>query len=134
MPCTDRGLAKYVPEKKATDENIYQLTRAILGAEMRNIVFGQYVEALTGKSLIPKRSSKYYDDEDPGVSNEFSTAAFRFGHSMIQGIINMRSRLDSQPDPDDYRIRDNFKDPTSFIYRNNFKDMVYSFWQQPSQV
>ncbi len=69
-----------------------QVSRAIVGAEMQNIVFGQYLEMLLGESLVPQEFSYYDSSVDPSVSNEFATAAFRFGHSMVQGLIRLKSR------------------------------------------
>ena len=37
-------------------------------------------------------SSEYRDDFDTRITNEFATAAFRFGHSLIPGFVNRIQR------------------------------------------
>ena len=39
--------------------------------------------------LSPIDGSNYDSETNPSITNEFSTAAYRFGHSMIQGIIEL---------------------------------------------
>ncbi len=65
-----------------TDEEIYQQARAINVAQIQSITFNQFLPALLGESAF-----SYYDGYDPSVnpeiSNLFSTASYRFGHSML---------------------------------------------------
>ena len=37
--------------------------------------------------LLPRKATKYDPKVDPSIINSFATSAYRFGHSMIQGII-----------------------------------------------
>ncbi len=74
-----------------TDEQIYQQARAIVGAEIQSITYNEFLPALLGKPLKPYAG--YNPNVNPGVTTEFSTAAYRFGHSMLDGGI---SRLDNQ--------------------------------------
>ena len=65
-----------------TDEEIYQMARKIVGAQIQVITYKEWLPFLLGKNAIPKY--KGYDPQvNPGISNEFSTASFRFGHSML---------------------------------------------------
>jgi hypothetical protein len=65
-----------------TDEEIYQWGRKIVGAQMQIITYNEFLPILLGQTAIP--SYRGYDKRvDPGISNEFSTAAYRFGHSML---------------------------------------------------
>lgn len=65
-----------------TDEEIYQQARALVTAEIQAITYNQWLPALLGVDAIDA-----YNDYDPSVNasiaNVFSTAAYRFGHSML---------------------------------------------------
>ena len=79
------------------DEAYYQNARRILIAEMQNVVYGEYLpvvlgsEAMRSNGLELHKKSRYDNNKDPSITNSFATAAYRFGHSMIQGIIDMCS-------------------------------------------
>jgi hypothetical protein len=64
-----------------SDEQIYQKARAIVIAEVQSITYNQWLPAVLGKGL--ERYTGYKADVNPGISNEFATAAFRFGHSLL---------------------------------------------------
>ncbi len=68
-----------------TDEEIYQAARKIVGAEMQAITNNEWLPALTGASL--PAYTGFNIAVDPSISNEFSTAAFRIGHTMLSGDI-----------------------------------------------
>jgi hypothetical protein len=65
-----------------TDGEIYYRVRRIVGAQMQVITYNEFLPIILGESALPPYRG-YDDHVDPGISNEFSTAAFRFGHSMI---------------------------------------------------
>src|SRR5262249_24075285 len=65
-----------------SDEAVYQAARAYVIGELQAITYNQWLPDLLGTGAMPK-----YAASDPGVTrgiaNEFSTAAFRLGHSLL---------------------------------------------------
>ena len=92
-------LAKLHPKMSPTeaDELIYQQTRAIVGAELQRIVYEEYLPVVLGQqayhryALDLETDSAYDPSVDPSILNEFSTVAFRFGHSTVS------DRFDGNP-------------------------------------
>lgn len=62
-------------------DQLYQMARAITTAEYQNIVYQEYLPPLIGGALGPYRG--YNPNVNSQVTEEFSTAAFRMGHSEI---------------------------------------------------
>ncbi len=65
-----------------TDEQIYQQARRLVIGEIEAITYNEFLPALLGKNAL-KTYQGYNPNVNPGITNEFSTAAFRFGHSML---------------------------------------------------
>ncbi|REK06719.1 MAG: LEPR-XLL domain-containing protein [Planctomycetota bacterium] len=66
------------------DEEIYQLARRIVGAEMQAITYNEFLPALLGYDSAPRAEDAVYDAElNASITNSFAAAIFRFGHSMI---------------------------------------------------
>jgi hypothetical protein len=65
-----------------TDEQIYQQARAIVIGEIQAITYKQWLPDILGPSAI-KPYRGYRADVNPGIANEFATAGFRFGHSLV---------------------------------------------------
>ncbi|MGB7328687.1 MAG: peroxidase family protein [Rubripirellula sp.] len=65
-----------------TDEEIFQEARAQVIAEIQSITFNEYLPALLGEDALSAYEG-YDSTVDPSIANEFSTAAFRFGHTTL---------------------------------------------------
>ncbi len=79
----------------ASDEEIYRMARTMVGAEMQVITYREFLPKLLGAGAL--RPYRGYDPEiDPGILNEFSTAAFRIGHSLLSPELQ---RLDARLAP-----------------------------------
>jgi hypothetical protein len=61
-------------------DSVFRRARAVVTAEIQAIYFEEYLPALLGDNAIPAYSG-YDAHANPAVSNFFSIAAFRFGHS-----------------------------------------------------
>lgn len=81
-----------------SDEKVFQEAKRFVNAEYQHIVYNEWLPIVLGKrfmntyGLFPLSSgySQDYDTSfDPRITNEFSTAAFRFGHSLIPDIIRV---------------------------------------------
>jgi peroxidase len=62
-------------------DQLYDMARAITTAEYENIVYSEYLPMLIGPVLGPYNG--YDSSQNAQISQEFSTAAFRAGHSQI---------------------------------------------------
>ena len=92
-----------------SDEAIYQQARKIVIAELQAITYNEFLPALLGPHAL-QPYQKYNPLVNPGIANEFSTAAFRFGHSMLDNDIKF---LDNQGNPvrDEIGLREAFFNP-----------------------
>ena len=70
------------------DEKIYQKARKLVGGMIEAIV---YEEWLPSMGISYPAYPGYQSSVNPGMMNEFVTAAFRYGHTTINGVLN---RLD----------------------------------------
>lgn len=77
-----------------TDEELYQQARKIVIGELQAITFNEYLPALFGDGVISKYMG-YDSSVDPSIANEFSNAAYRYGHTMLSSEL---LRLDANGD------------------------------------
>uniref|UniRef100_A0A5S6QID3 Ig-like domain-containing protein n=1 Tax=Trichuris muris TaxID=70415 RepID=A0A5S6QID3_TRIMR len=70
-------------------EKIYQETRKIVGAQMQHITYEHWLPKVLGTVGMEKLGLyKGYDPSvDASMANAFATAAFRFGHTLIQPVL-----------------------------------------------
>lgn len=69
-----------------TPDEVFERARKIVGAIMQQITYNEFLPALLGAGAIPPYSG-YDDTVDPGVMTEFSTAAYRVGHTLLSPIL-----------------------------------------------
>ncbi|CAG0892265.1 unnamed protein product [Cyprideis torosa] len=77
------------------DNHIFQETRKIVGALIQKITYGEFLRHVVGEKVIHLFGLRllegrtfyngYNTSVNPTVANVFGAAAFRFGHSLVQG-------------------------------------------------
>ena len=110
------------------DEKLFQEARRIVIAEMQHIIYNEWLPIILGSAYMDRTglatlesgySNAYFsegsspDQFDPRVTNEFATAAFRFGHSLIPSIFHVQFQRRGEY-IDQYRLRTAFFQPTEF--------------------
>lgn len=69
------------------DELLFDIARSIVIAEYQSIVYNEWLPRLLGPDQLPAADYAYNTSLDPSISAFFSTAAFRFGHSMVNKFL-----------------------------------------------
>lgn len=64
------------------DEELYQLARQRVTAQLQAITYNEFLPALLGENALSDYTG-YDSSVNPNLSNVFSTAAYRFGHTML---------------------------------------------------
>lgn len=69
-----------------TGDDVYQMARALVVAELQAITYREFLPVLLG-AAAPGVESTYDPALAPMIRNEFSTACYRFGHSMLPNAL-----------------------------------------------
>ena len=112
-----------------SDEEIYQTVRKIVGAEMQVITYNEFLPVVLGSGAVPPY--KGYDPQvDPGISNEFSTASFRFGHSLLSpNLLRIKNSGEIMSVP----LRDSFFNPTLVPMNDGIDSIMRGLAAQSAQ-
>lgn len=73
-------------------EEIFQQARRIVIAQMQVITYREFLPIILGSDALP-RYEGYDSNKNANITNEFSTAAYRFGHTLLSPQI---LRIDAQ--------------------------------------
>jgi peroxidase len=92
-----------------TDEELYQEARKLNIAVYQNVVYNEWIPAVLGPKALPAYKG-YNPKINASVSNEFSTVAYRFGHSMVSPTI-ARENNNGQTLADNVPLAYDFFDP-----------------------
>lgn len=115
-----KGLANVNPHWD--DERLFQETRKIIIAIMQHTTYNEFLPEIVGPDEMTKNGlfsnnvgffKKYNSKVNPDLANSFSGAAFRFGHSMIEGVMKLAtgcpfgasSRLSSLLEKPDFLLK-----------------------------
>lgn len=79
----------------ATDDEVYQFARLIVSGEIQAITYREFLPILLGPNALPPYRG-YNAKVNVTISNEFATAAYRLGHSLLSPTL-LRLGADRQP-------------------------------------
>ena len=114
-------------------EEIYQRARRQVGALMQGITYREFLPALLGPdALSPYRG--YRGNIDASISNLFSTASYRFGHSTLSTTI-LRLGADGEPiDAGNLALRDAFFAPQRLVEEGGIDPILRGLAAQTCQA
>ena len=126
-------VAAEIKQKRPTlnDEDLYQLARKQVVALVNSIVYNEWLPALLGSTCPGVNAYNGYDSSvNPQMSLEFSTAAFRLGHTALPNQISL---IDEQGVfQGKVLLRDLFFRPSNFN-STNYGQVLLGQARQPAQ-
>ena len=91
-------------------ETVYQVARALVGAELQAITYREFLPVLLGPDALPPYRG-YQPELDPSIANAFATAGYRVGHTMLSPTL-LRVQADGSTHPaGDLPLASAFFDP-----------------------
>ena len=100
------------PNPGMRGKEIYQHARSKVGALIQTITYSEFLPALLGRNALTPYEG-WDVAGDGSVAQEFSTAAYRFGHSMVSPQI-LRLKRNGRPVPQGHlSLRDAFFNPSA---------------------
>ncbi|XP_016951528.1 chorion peroxidase [Drosophila biarmipes] len=124
----------------ASDEWLFQEARRIVVAELQHITYNEFLPIIIGPQqmkrfrLVPLHQGYAHDynvNVNPAITNEFSGAAYRMGHSSVDGKFHIRQehgRIDEV-----VNIPDVMFNPSRMRKREFYDDMLRTLYSQPMQ-
>lgn len=113
---------------------VYQETRRVIISKFQHILYNEWLPIIVGEpfmrsfDIMPKRTGYNLDYNpiiNPNIRNEFATAAFRFGHTLVQGTMRLFSRFGRQST---LRLKDHFNSPHLFHRDPEMVNMIARTW------
>jgi hypothetical protein len=112
-----------------SDEQVYQMARQRVIAELQVITYNEWLPTMLGKDAL-KPYSGYKSNVNPGIATEFSTAAFRLGHSMLGDDIQFLGN-NGLPVADEVSLAEAFFNP-SIVSQNGIGSVLKYLTSDPS--
>ena len=119
------------------DERIYQEARKIVIAQVQQVTFEEFLPALFGRRFFRRLIGKYLGYQParkPVVPTAFATAAFRFGHSLIQDAFERLDGDFNSISVGPLNLRDSFMNPQAYFDSEGTDPIVRGWITQPARA
>jgi len=93
-----------------TDQQLFNEARKLNIAQYQSIIYNEWIPAVLGANALSAYTG-YNPNVNASIANEFSTVAFRFGHSLLSGSI-ARDLNNGQSAAANVPLEQDFFDPT----------------------
>ncbi|XP_011700902.1 PREDICTED: uncharacterized protein LOC105457760 isoform X2 [Wasmannia auropunctata] len=123
-------------------EKLFQETRRIISGMLQHITYNEFLPrilgwnavSLYGLKLLPQGYYKEYSPTcNPSVLNEFATAAFRIGHSLLRPHLPRMDRNYQNINPP-ILLRDGFFNPDMLYQENMIDEMIRGLVTTPMET
>ncbi len=91
------------------DEQMYQIARKVVGAEIEAITYQEFLPAL---GIVLQPYSGYKDNVRPDIMNSFATASYRLGHTMVSDDVVLVDNNCEEVGPGEMELVDVFWNPS----------------------
>eukprot|EP00051_Salpingoeca_urceolata_P000535 m.34542 g.34542 ORF g.34542 m.34542 type:complete len:623 (-) comp10778_c0_seq1:322-2190(-) len=114
-----------------TSTDLYEYARAIVGAEVQAITYNEFLPILLGPDALGPYNG-YDVTVNAGIMNEFSTAAYRVGHTLVSSTLLKVPSKASDAKPHGFPVRDAFFNPSELV-KNGIDDLLRGLSTQVAQ-
>ncbi|XP_047517441.1 uncharacterized protein LOC125057685 [Pieris napi] len=124
-----------------SDEKIYQETRKIIGAMIQHITYREFLPIILGPEVMnlfelePQKKGYYrgYNPKiNPSPASSFASAAFRFGHSLVQPSMIRFDRF-HRPMANNVSLHDEHTNPSNIWSMGAVDRLMLGMMNQPIQ-
>ncbi len=114
-----------------TGDEIYELARAMVSAEIQRVTYREWLPILLGPGALPAESV-YRPELDGTIRNSFATAAFRIGHSMLSPQLLRLDERGVEIPEGHLSLSDSFFSPATLI-ATGIDPLLRGLLAQPAQ-
>ena len=127
-------LADKIAERdpRLSGDQIYERARQIVGAQMQVITYEEFLPTLLGAGALTPYNG-YNPNVDASVSNLFSGAVFRLGHSMLSGTLLRLDANGNEIAAGHLPLRNAFFAPSSIIDEGGIEPLLRGLALQTCQ-
>lgn len=117
-------------------ETLYQEARKIVGAQVQKFTYDDWLPIILGpKGMEMLGPYKGYDPTaEPSISNEFATAALRFGHSLINPILHRLNETFEPIEQGHLELHRAFFAPFRLVYEGGVDPLMRGMFSVPAKL